>query len=175
MNLWPKPITRNALQAMDNWDFDYDDLSDEEKDEFDKEHKAKQNAIRTSAIYQKAQDIYRTVNALIDSLPEEEKKFQQHVLIESAMILAPKISGAMSSESWLLSMQNAAIVRYHAAYLHTATSGLRMFTKIEKEYVKILRSDMEEFRELFKEWVKTFEKLEHEDYTDEWGLFLRKP
>lgn len=159
---------------MDDWDFNYDDLSDEEKDEIEKEQKAKNKAIRTSAIYKKAFEIYNTVNALVESLPEEEKEFQQRILLESAMMLAPKIAGAMSSESWLISMQNASIVRYHAEYLLTSTSGLRMFTKVEKNYVKILRTEMEEFRELFKEWVGTFEKLEHEDYTDEWGLFIRK-
>lgn len=159
---------------MEGWDFNYDELSEEEKEELEREEKAKKQAIRTSPVYKKASEIYNTVSALVESLPEKDKEFHQCILLESAMMLAPKIAGAMSSESWLLSMQNAAIVRYHAEYLHTSTSGLRLFSKVEKDYVKVLREDMEEFRELFKEWVKTFEKLEHEDYTDEWGLFIRK-
>ena len=159
---------------MDDWDFNYDDLSDEEKDELAREEKAKQKAIRTSPIYKKAFEIYETVNALVESLPEEDKEFHQSILMESAMMLAPKLAGAMGSDSWLICMQNASIIRYHAEYLHTSTSGLRMFTKVEKDYVKILRTEMEEFRELFKEWVKTFDKLEQEEWTDEWGLFLRK-
>jgi hypothetical protein len=159
---------------MDNWDFNYDDLSDEEKEEIEREEKAKQKAIRTSPIYKKAFEIYETVNALVESLPEEDKEFHQSILMESAMMLAPKLAGAMGSDSWLICMQNASIIRYHAEYLHTSTSGLRMFTKVEKDYVKILRTEMEEFRELFKEWVKTFDKLEQEEWTDEWGLFLRK-
>lgn len=159
---------------MEDWDFNYEDFSDEEKEEMEREEKAKKQAIRTSPVYKKASEIYNTVSALVESLPEKDKEFHQSILLESAMMLAPKIAGAMSSESWLLSMQNAAIIRYHAEYLHTSTSGLRLFTKVEKDYVKVLREDMEEFRELFKDWVKTFEKIEHEDYTDEWGLFIRK-
>ena len=160
---------------MDNDDFDFnlDDLSPEEMEELTKEQQRKDKQIKTSPVFIKANDIFDTVTALIESLSEEDREFYESTLTESAMMLSPKIAGAMSSESWLLSMQNAAIIRYHAEYLHTSTSGLKMFTKAQKEYVQLLRDDMEEFRELFKEWVKSFKNLENEDYTDEWGLFIR--
>ncbi len=157
----------------DDFDFNFDDLSPEEMEELEKEQKEKDKRMRTSPVFIKAKDVLNTVRALIESLSEEDREFYESTLIESAMMLAPKIAGAMGSESWLLSMQNAAIVRYHAQYLLTSTSGLKIFTGAQKEYVQVLRTEMEEFRELFKEWVNSFDKLENEDYTDEWGLFIR--
>lgn len=119
-------------------------------------------------------EVLKTTTALVESLSDEDKDFYERTLMESAYMLAPKIAGAMGSESWVLSMQNASIIRYHAEYLLTSTSGLRIFTKAEKEYVQVLRTEVEEFRELFKEWVQEFNKLEEEDYEDEWGLYVRK-
>jgi len=119
-------------------------------------------------------EVLKTTSALVESLSDEDKEFHERTLMESAYILAPKIAGVMGSESWILSMQNASIIRYHAEYLLTSTSGLRIFTKAEKDYVQVLRTEVEEFRELFKEWVQTFKKLEQEEYVDEWGLFLRE-
>ena len=162
------------MEDDDDFDFNFDDLSDEEKEEIDKQHREEQQALKNSPVYKKAFEIYNTVSALVESLSDEDKEFYQSTLLESSMMLAPKIAGAFGSESWLICMQNASIIRYHAEYLHTSTSGLRLFTKAQKEYVQLLRTEMEEFRELFKEWVQTFRNLEHEEYVDEWGLFLRE-
>ena len=158
-------------KIMEDDDFNLDDFSNEENDDFEQKQKNK----RSQPIYLKAVDIFRTVEALASSLSGDDKEMYVDTLRESAMMLAPKIAGVIGGDSWILSMQNAAIIRYHAEYLLTATSGLKAFTKADKDYVKVLRDDMEEFRELFKEWVKTFEKIEKEDWDeDEWGLFVRQ-
>ena len=156
-----------------DFNFNFDDLSPEEMKEIEQEQREKNRQLRASPVFKKAKEILDTVTALIESLSEKDRELYESILIESAMMLAPKIAGAMGSENWLISMQNAAIIRYHAEYLLTSTSGLKMFTNAQKEYVQLLRNEMEEFRQLFKGWVKTFEKLEHEEYTDEWGLFIR--
>jgi hypothetical protein len=155
-------------------DFNFDDLSQEEQYEIEKEQKEKSKRVRTSPVFKKAVEVLKTTTALVESLSEKDKEFYASILIESAYMLAPKVAGAMGCESWVLCMQNASIIRYHAEYLLTSTSGLRIFTKAEKDYVQILRTEVEEFRELFKEWVKEFNNLEDEDYEDEWGLFIRK-
>jgi hypothetical protein len=154
-------------------DFDFDDLSDEEKNEMEANRREKGRARKSHPLFKKAMEICSLVSALIESLSDEDREFYESILLESASILAPKIGGAMGSDSWLVCMQNASIVRYHAEYLLTSTSGLKLFTKAEKQYVQLLRTEMEEFRALFKEWVGTFKALEKEEYVDEWGLFLR--
>jgi hypothetical protein len=97
----------------------------------------------------------------------------ESTLLESAYILVPKLAGAIGSESWHICMSNAAIIRYHADYLLTSTSGLRYFTNAEKDYVALMRKEMLELQKLFKEWILECNKLDREDYEDEWGLFLR--
>ena len=42
----------------------------------------------------------------------------------------------------------------HAEWLMSATSGLKAMTKADKDYVKFLRTEMEELRDLFNAWVK---------------------
>jgi len=39
----------------------------------------------------------------------------------------------------------------------------------EEKYAEAIETEMEIFRELFKNWVHTFVK---DDYEDEWGLFV---
>ena len=163
-----------AWDDDDDMDFNFDDLTPEENERIEREMREEQERIRTSPIFLKAEEIFKIVHTISDTLDEEEREMHIGTLMESSIILAPKIAGAMSTDSWLLCMQNASIIRYHAQYLHTSTASLHDLSGVPKEYVKVLRNEMEEFRELFKEWVKSFKNLEHEDYTDEWGLFLRE-
>ena len=157
----------------DDFNFDFDDLSPEEQEELEREFREKEDKIKRHPLRKKGNEIYEVVSVFIESLSGDAKEMYAGTLMESALIINGKLAGAMGSDDWLICMQNASIIRYHAEYLHTATSGLTAFTNADKDYVKVLRTTMQEFRELFKEWVKTFSDFEREDYTDEWGLFLR--
>ncbi|MBN4065891.1 hypothetical protein JYT51_01000 [Candidatus Amoebophilus asiaticus] len=158
----------------DIFDFDYDDLSQEEKDEIDREIHAKRVKLKNHPLYKKANEISDIVSALIESLPEDLREMYESTLLESSMILSPKIAGAMGCDSWLICMQNASIIRHHAEYLLTSTSGLKAFGKPDEDYVQVLRDEMFDFQKLFKEWVGSFHKMNWEEYEDEWGLYIRK-
>lgn len=159
----------------DDFDFDFDDLSDEEKKELDREMREGDKRMRNHPLFKKANEIYKTVSALVENIPDEDhREIHSGIMMESAMMLAPKLAGAMGSDSWLICMQNASIIRYHAESLLTSTSGLKYMTKTDKDYIRVLREDMLEFQHLFKAWCATFDTMEQEEYVDEWGLFLRK-
>ena len=148
-------------------DFIFDDPDD---DEFERRQKRRKNL----PIYKKALEIAKTARLLASTLNGHDKEMYEYHLNESAMIIAAKLAGAIGGGSWLVAIQNAAIVRSHAEWMLTATSGLKHMTKADKNYVKVLRADMEEFRELFKDWVTELHKMEKEDFDeDEWGLFIR--
>lgn len=157
----------------DDFNFDFGELSPEEEERLEREYREKQEKMRNHPLTIKANEIYDVVSAFIESLDGDAKEMYASTLMESALIINGKIAGALGSESWLVCMQNASLIRYHAEYIHTSTSGLRAFAETDENYVQVLRTTMQEFRELFKEWVKTFGSLDREDYTDEWGLFLR--
>ncbi len=159
----------------DDNDFNFGDeeMSPEESERISREINERNEMIHNHPLYLKADEIFHTVHTMSETLDEEEREMHMRTLLESAMMLAPKFAGAMASESWTVSMQNAAIMRYHAQYLHTSTSMLHEMSGVPEEYVKVLRREMEEFRKLFKAWVKTFKDLEDEGIEDEWGLFER--
>lgn len=158
----------------DDFNFDPDNMSPEEKEELDREMKERHKRIYQHPLFKKAKAVDEMVAALIESLPEQAGEMYGSILRESSMMLAPKLAGALGTDSWLLSMQNAAIIRYHAEYLKTSTSGLKMFDDVDVNYTQLLRKEMTEFQVLFKEWVRSLDKLDDEGYEDEWGLFIKK-
>ena len=66
-------------------------------------------------------------------------------------------------------MQNAAIIRKEAQIILATTSGLKMCGFKELDYLESIRNEVEEFRILFAEWVKTFDEWNY--IIDRWGLF----
>ncbi|MGZ4044079.1 MAG: hypothetical protein ACXVO9_12815 [Bacteroidia bacterium] len=151
-------------------DDDNDESNFNAEDDFESNHEK----LKKFPLYIKAMEILDTVDALSECMSESDKNVYSGILRESAMIIPAKIAGAFGSNSWLICMQNASIVRYHAEYLLSSTSGLKHFTKTDKNYVQVLRTDILDFQKLFIEWAKSFDSLKDDGYEDEWGLFKRK-
>ena len=158
----------------DNFDFNFEDLTPEENEALEKEMRERQQRIKKHPLKLKGDEIFETVSALMETFNEDEKDMYGGTLMESAMIICAKIAGALGSENWHICMQNAAIIREHAEHLRIANHGLKEFTETDKNYIKVLRTTMEEFQQVFKEWVATFKNLEDDGYEDEWGLFIRE-
>lgn len=156
----------------DNDDFFPDDIDPEEEAEYRKQRELEKK--NSKALFDKAKGILQTVESLRATLEKEEESEYISTLMESALIIPAKIAGASGSGNWHIYMQNASLIRYHAEYLLVSCHGLREFTSAEESYIKVFRREMEEFRDLFREWVKTFDQLERDDYEDDWGLFVRK-
>jgi hypothetical protein len=66
-------------------------------------------------------------------------------------------------------MEIAAIIRKAARELSTYCTGLAMCGYKNTDYLQLLRDEIEEFRVLFAEWVKTFDQWNY--LIDSWGLF----
>jgi hypothetical protein len=176
----PLLLQENYLKTYTmNWDddddfgFDFDDLTPEEKEELDREMKAKEHKSKNHPLRKQAEEIYRIVTALHESIKDEMERDMFSPAIESCMIIPAKLAGAIGSDSWLLCMQNAAIIRSHAEFLLTSTSGLKYEGNADQRYVKMMREEMLKFQALFVEWIKEIHAMEEEEYVDEWGLFLR--
>lgn len=93
-----------------------------------------------------------------DKAPEDEI-IQEHGrwMMENALIIPAKIVGAEGVGIYDLKMENAAKIRKAARELQTQRSGLKMFGFKETDYLELLRNEVDEFRVLFTEWVKTFD------------------
>jgi len=155
-------------------DFNFDDLDPEEQEEINREMNENEKLIKNHPLRKKAAQMEETIQTIMESMDEMEKEMFGYRLVESAMIIEAKICGALGTQNWLISMQNAAIIRQHGHDLLIAKHNLEAMTEVDRRYIDLFRNDVEEFQQLFKEWVKSFEKLEREEYEDEWGLFLRQ-
>lgn len=133
---------------------------------------AKSDKTQDLPLYQKGMYIYKLVESLVASLPEEDEYIQatKGFMLEDAMVIPAKIAGAEGGDLYSIRMQNAAIIRDHAMHLYTQVGSLRFHDNYKDlEYVKLIRKEIEEFRLLFVAWVESFDTTNY--YWDEWGLF----
>lgn len=148
----------------------------EEEDEFRKSHEE----VRQMPIFKKAEEIFELadkITAIVfkeDADPKSEiegKMLENHAkyIAENAMIIPAKIAGAEGGDLYGIRMENAAIIRKSAREIMTDCTGLKMYGFRETEYLELLRNEVEEFRVLFAEWVKTFDPWNY--IKDDWGLF----
>lgn len=133
----------------------------------------KRDDLKKMPIYIKAMEILKIVDRITKLVPEENE-----ILFEvsrnmnaDALQLAPKIAGAEGVDLYDIKMENAAIIRKCAREIYVQCNSFLIYGDDfkEVEYLDILRSEIEEFRVLFAEWVKTFDEWDY--IIDRWGLF----
>lgn len=131
------------------------------------------NDLEKLPIYKKAEEIFQLTDALVKTLPTDDEFLQEttvRFMLEDAMIIPVKISGAEAVELYDLKMENAAIIRKAARELYVRAGSLRYEEDIEnKEYTELLRQEIENFRLLFIDWVAKFDPWDY--IIDRWGLF----
>ena len=88
---------------------------------------------------------------------------------EDAMMMTAKVAGGVGADLYDILMENAAIIRKCAKDIQLHLTGLEIHEYKDLEYLDLLRDEIEEFRILFAEWVKTFDPWNY--YIDRWGLF----
>ena len=135
---------------------------------------------RESPLFQKAEEIRNIVARIVTISPEdgsinddyEKDWFTQNTeyMMQNAYTIGAKIAGAWDEDQlYDLKMENAAIIRKAARELITDARGLQICGYKEIEYLDLLRTEVDAFRILFAEWVKTFDINNYN--IDRWGLF----
>ena len=122
-------------------------------------------------ILAKAEEIFDLVKTITDLIPEEDELLQSYKsqLLEDAMIIPVKISGAEAVKLYDIKMENAAIIRKAARDLMVAYHGLEMFGFKDVKYYLMVREKIEEFRLLCVDLGGNFNMKNI--ITDSWGLF----
>ena len=126
-------------------------------------------------IYQKAELLFQLVESLAASLPEDNELLQsmKEIMRADAMMLPAKIAGAEAGNIYSIRMQNAAIIRFHAMNLYTQVGGLSLYDEsIDTSFTKLIRTEIENFKLLFIDWVNGFDKSDY--IWDDWELFNPK-
>ena len=131
-------------------------------------------------LFHKAMEIFEIVNHLADVVKDEiEKDSENYEMVltqnaiehmrENASLIPVKIGGAINIELYDLKMENAALIRKAAREISVNCTGLNIVSIGETDHLKMLKDEIEEFRILFAEWVKTFDPWNY--IIDRWGLF----
>lgn len=126
-------------------------------------------------IYQKAELLFQLVESLVASLHEDNELLQslKEIMRADAMMLPAKIVGAEAGNIYSIKMQNASIIRFHAMSLYTQVGGLSLYDKsIDNSFTNHIRTEIENFRLLFIDWVNNFDTSHY--IWDDWELFNPK-
>lgn len=112
---------------------------------------------------------------LLDDEPTDESRalerdYRIHVRAEittDALVVLSKLQSARAlGKLYVPLMAQAAIIRENA---QRVASALLMFDDVvPMEYIRLVRTEIDAFRTLFKAWVASFLP---DEYPDDWGLF----
>jgi hypothetical protein len=154
-------------------DFDHEDFHDPESEqEFRQRRKQQQQRLHKHPLFRQAHEILELVDALINSAANtEEAELYAPNLRESAMIIVAKLAAGLQSDSYVVCMQQAAIIREHAESLRLSNHLLKYAEGFDERYIGLFREEMEKFRELFKEWAAAIKTMDRDFGDEEWGLF----
>jgi hypothetical protein len=134
---------------------------------------SKRNELQKFPLYQKAEQIFKITQGLVKVIPDDNEFLQEttvRFMMENAMIIPAKIAGAQAVDLYDLKMENATIIRKAARELYVQAGSLRFEEEIlDKDYILLLRKEIDEFRLLFIDWVAGFDIWNY--IKDDWGLF----
>jgi hypothetical protein len=161
---------------FDDWDND-DDLKYLDEDEIE-ERKLSPTRPASIALGKKWSSILFVLEGLLD----KNKNTEDDILnaeddyatrlasfnLTDAYEVIIKIKSAMATHMYIVYMENASIIRKN---VQSIKSSLLLFDEmnVEESYAMLLRTEIEDFQLLFKQWVATFQK---DEFEDEWGLFI---
>lgn len=133
---------------------------------------SRKDELNALPIYQKAEEILKMINGLLETIPEEDDYLShtKYMMRDDIAIICAKIAGAEGGNEYTIRMQNAAIIRDYAMHLYVQVGSLRFHESFkDKDFITLIRKEVDEFRHLFIDWVASFDKNNH--YWDEWELF----
>jgi hypothetical protein len=124
---------------------------------------------RKLPIFIKSQEIFDLAEAIAEGLKESDMKehLKGEIFLQSSLIQV-KIAGAEGGGLYSLRMQNAVLIKIAVMDLMNAVSFAEMVNINEEDYVKLMREKVEEFRLLFLDWIRGFNK--DYDIPDNWGI-----
>ena len=122
-------------------------------------------------LFQKSEEIFETLKNITALFPKENEILMElkDQLMENAITIQAKLTGAYAVKLYDLKMENATLIRKAAREILVLYHGLEMHGFKEIEYYQIVRNQIEEFRLLFIAWVAEFNQQHF--ITDSWGLF----
>jgi len=125
---------------------------------------------RKLPVFKKSQELFDLAEAMADSLRDDDDR-KSHLASEifsNAALIQAKIAGAEGGGLYTIRMQNAVLIKLATQDMFSAAAVASMMKLNEQDYVELLREKIEEFRIVFNEWVRGFDKTY--DIPDNWAI-----
>ena len=155
-----------------NNDFDDDFLNDDTASgEALNEIKREQERISCLPLMIKARQIFDVVNGIVETFSnvDDISLHYKEIMFSNVKKLRKGIVAAEDANYFSTKMENAVLVKVAAQNLLAQEAGLSLLNLADPAYLKVLRDEIEEFREKFLEWISTFDRKN--DMDDGWNLF----
>jgi hypothetical protein len=124
-------------------------------------------------VYKQWRELFGLVVAFAENLEDEKDENNQSttksLIYQNALIVAPKIIGAVSVDTYTMKMENAALVRYNCKQMLEQINFAVLMGWSDENYKRVIEDSVEQFKSLFCIWVATFRK---EGDEDDWGIFM---
>ena len=143
----------------ENWD----------DEDFGKSEEREEKRYKSMAVFKKAEEIVEITRAIVDSIDEEKDELHvREQMMLNAYTIPAKIAGAEGGDLYSIRMDNAVLIKLAARELQAQTSLCHAEELCDPKYLQLLRDEIASFRELFIEWIKSFDK--NNDIEDEWNI-----
>lgn len=164
----------NSLHDLPDWEDDSESRSSEDAGE---EWKSVPTRSACKKMYQHWQQVMTMLNGALESagldseglFPKAYWEENINMLLGDAVQIAAKIRSSEAGDLYIIRMENACIIRKNAQFIASSILMMAEEKVIDEKHGSVIREEIDAFRELFKQWVATFQKDETED---EWGLFI---
>lgn len=167
MDIW------DNLSSLPEWDDEgFRKIEDEDSDGSQRDDI---NYNGCKALYNQWREVMAGINGLFsyaqqrEVIPETLLQNQKESILSDAYQVAVKVRSSAGLDLYVLKMENAAVIRKNAMFIHTQIDGMAAMNFIEDDHATAVKQDIEAFRMLFIKWINTFEK---DEFEDEWGFFV---
>ncbi|MFN3403955.1 MAG: four helix bundle protein [Cytophagaceae bacterium] len=141
---------------------DFDDFDDDDDDFNERDHS-------DLPVFKKAEELVKIVQSITEIIETDDDIFMlKEQMMSNAVIIPAKIAGAEGGDIYSIRFDNATLIKLAARELQAQTSLLKVEELCNPKYIELLRREIEEFRILFLDWVRSFDKTN--DIEDEWDI-----
>ncbi len=149
----------------------WEDEDQDQNDNNDCDPEKERKRVESLPIFQKAEEIRDLTRRIIESIDDERvRMIHMNTMLEDSIVIPERIAAAEAIDDFVGKMENATIVKIHARSLRNQSESLLFDGALPKDYLILLKKEIELFRKLFIEWVRSFDSSRAKD--DGWGLFF---
>jgi hypothetical protein len=110
-------------------------------------------------VFRKAKELLDVVQTIVEIIDEEKDEMRVgQFMLENAMLIPAKIAGAEGGDLYSIRLDNATLIKLAARDIMVQTNELRSFKLCDEKYIVLLRTELEEFRQVFHQWIEGFDK-----------------